>query len=152
MITNFENITPDQFKILTDTIARITILIGGADGKLSRDEKSYAEKLAKIRTYANAEILHGFYIEVGRHFTDVLDAECQLLPGLLEDRSNILVEKIALVNDILPLLDKPIAHELYKSYLSFAKHVAKASGGFFDFFSISEAEEKWLTLDMIKQV
>lgn len=152
MIEHFEKITPEEFKTLTDTIARITILIGGADGKLDKGEKTYAEKIAKIRTYANAESLHGFYREVGRDFSDVVESEVSMLPGILEDRSNVLVQKLALVNDILPKLDRPIAREIYKSYISFAKHVAKASGGFFDFFSISEAEEKWLNLDMINQI
>lgn len=149
MIEHFDKLTPEQFKTLTDTIARITILIGGADGKLDKEEKDWAEKLAKIRTYANADTLHGFYREVGRDFSEVLEAELDLLPGIVEDRSNVLVEQIALVNDIMPLLPKTIAKELYLSYVSFAKHVAKASGGFFDFWSVNVAEEKWLDLDML---
>lgn len=152
MIDHFHNITEAQFKTLTKTIARITILIGGADGHLNKEEKNWAEKLAKIRTYANSDTLHGFYREVGRDFTEVLEAELEELPGLVDDRSNILVERIAEVNSILPLLPSKIGHELYTSYISFAKHVAKASGGFFDFWSISTAEEKWLDLDMIKQL
>ena len=151
MIEHFDKLTPEQFKTLTDTISRITILIGGADGKLDKNETDWAEKLTKIRTYANADTLHGFYREVGRDFSEVLEAELESLPGILEDRSNILVEKIATVNDILPLLPKKIAKELYLSYVSFAKHVAKASGGFFDFWSVNTAEEKWLDLDMLKQ-
>ena len=151
MIEHFHNINEDQFKTLTKTIARITILIGGADGNLDKEEKNWAEKLAKIRTYANEDTLHGFYREVGRDFTEVLEEELEILPGLVEDRANILIERIAEVNAILPLLPREVAKELYKSYISFAKHVAKASGGFFDFWSINTAEDKWLDLDMIKQ-
>jgi len=151
MIEHFHTINEDQFKTLTKTIARITILIGGADGNLDKDEKNWAEKLAKIRTYANSDTLHGFYREVGRDFTEVLEAELEELPGLVDDRSNILVKRIAEVNSILPLLPREIAKVLYMSYVSFAKHVAKASGGFFDFWSIGIAEDKWLDLDMIKQ-
>jgi len=152
MIEHFHTISDEQFKTLTSTIARITILIGGADGNLDKEEKDWAAKLAKIRTYANSDTLHGFYREVGKDFTEVLEAELAALPGIVEDRSNILVEKIAEVNAILPLLATDIAQELYLSYVSFAKHVAKASGGFFDFWSVSAAEEKWLDLDMIKQI
>ncbi len=149
MIEHFENITPEEFKTLTDTIARITILVGGADGTLDKEEKEDAEKLTKIRSYANAESLHGFYKEVGNNFTETLDTEFDSLPGIVEDRANILVERIKLVNDILPKLDQPIGHELYKSYVSFAEHVAKCSGGFLDFLSVSKAEDKWMHLDMI---
>lgn len=152
MIEGFKNITQEQFDTLVATIARISILIGGADGNFDKEEKDWAEKLAGIRSYANAETLHGFYREVGRNFEETVEKELAELPGLVEDRSNVLVEKIALVNDILPLLEYKYSKELYKSYLSFAKHVAKASGGFFDFWSVSVAEEKWLDLNMINPV
>jgi len=152
MIEHFENITPEEFKTLTHTISRITILVGGADGTLDKDETAKAAKIAKIRTYSNAESLHGFYKEVGADFQAVLDAEFDSLPGIVDDRSNVLVEKIKMVNDILPKLDATIGHELYKSYLSFAKHVAKSSGGFLDFLSVSGAEAKWMNLEMINPI
>jgi hypothetical protein len=152
MIEHFENITSEEFKTLTDTIARITILIGGADGTLSPEEKRDAKKLTKIRSYANAESLHGFYKKVGENFLEVLDTEYELLPGIVDDRANVLVEKIKLVNDILPKLEQPIGQELYKSYVSFAQHVAKCSGGFLDFLSVSAAEDKWMDLNMINPV
>lgn len=34
-------------------------------------------------------------------------------------------------------LDLPVGAHLYKSYITFAHHVAKATGGFLGFFSIS---------------
>ncbi len=152
MIEGFKQLNEEQFKTLTDTIARIAILIGGADGRFDKEEKDWAEKITKIRTYANEDTLHGFYTMVGRDFDAVIEKELAELPGLVEDRSNVLIEKLAEVNAILPLLDHSVRKALYKSYVSFAKHVAKASGGFFDFWSISLAEEKWLDLEMINPV
>ncbi|MBK8391868.1 MAG: hypothetical protein IPL23_22440 [Saprospiraceae bacterium] len=56
------------------------------------------------------------------------------------------------VNPILGKLDHLVALHLYKSYTSFAKHVAKASGGVLGFFSIGPNESNLITLPMITPI
>ena len=56
------------------------------------------------------------------------------------------------LKDVLPLLDNEIGHQIYDSLTSFAKHIAKASGGFLRFASISKAEKEWIHLPMIDPI
>ena len=56
------------------------------------------------------------------------------------------------LNPILSTIDETVAYHLYKSYKSFAKHVAKASGGLFGFFSIGPEEKALLGLPMLDPI
>lgn len=149
MIKYFDHLSAEQFKTLIDSIARITILIGGADGNLDKEESSWAKKITAFRAYDVADEMHDFYAKVGETFSDVLESELAELPNDVASRSDILAERLAKVNDIMPLLEEGIAKRLYNDYRSFAKHVAKASGGFFSFLSIGVEEDKWVRLKMI---
>jgi hypothetical protein len=53
---------------------------------------------------------------------------------------------------ILAHLDNNLAHKMYISLKSFAEHVAKASGGFLRFATISGHERKWINLPMIEPI
>ena len=152
MITNFDHLSPKEIKRLTDAIPLITVLIAGADGKIDRHEKSWALKLSKIRTYSNPDDLHEYYHEVGRDFAEMLDNFIDNLPENTEKRSSIIASELKQLNAIFPKLEPQIRWILYNSLLSFAKHVAKSSGGFLGFGAISKEEKKWINLPMISKI
>ncbi len=137
---------------LLDAIPLITILIAGADGEIDKQEKEWATKLTKIRSFANAELLHDYYHEVGLTFESKLDSFVDSLPSSQEDRTKLISEKVSLLNPILSKLDPKVSYSLYKDFISFAKHVAQASGGFLRFGSISSAEKKLIPLTMLDKV
>ena len=58
---------------------------------------------------------------------------------------------MAALNPILEELPLQEAAILYKDFISFAKHVAKASGGFFGFFSVGPEEGKVIGLPMLNE-
>jgi hypothetical protein len=152
MIEGFSNINEAQFEVTKDAIGWITALIAGADGNIDREETAWAEKLTKIRSYANPNRLTPFYKEVGIDFHDKLEALLSGLPIGQKEREEVLTAKLAQLNNVLPLLDPTTAYELYRSYLSFAKHVAKQTGGFLGFFSIDKEEESLIHLGMITPI
>ena len=152
MIEGFDRVSEEQFVILKDAIAWITILIAGADGDIAKEETAWAEKLTKIRSYANPNSLTPFYKEVGVDFQDRLHNILDALPIGKKKREEILTANLTQVNDAIKLLDSELASELYKSYLSFAKHVAKQSGGFLGFFNIDKDEETLMDLSMINPI
>lgn len=152
MIQGFDKVNETQFQVLKDAIAWITALIAGADGEIDKEETDWAEKLTKIRSYANPNDLTPFYQEVGVDFHDSLHAILSALPIGKKEREQILSDKLAQVNEILPLIDNKLAHELYNSYLSFAKHVAQQTGGFLGFFSIDKQEGELIPLSMITPI
>jgi len=152
MVPGFGNISEGQFQITKDALAWITVLIAGADGKIDEDETAWAEKVTKIRGYSNPNELTPFYEAVGAEYATKLAELIEKAPSEVQQRQEILTRKLEQLNAILPLLENNLGHHLAASYRSFAKHVAKASGGFLGFFSIGSAESKLVDLPMIAEV
>ena len=152
MIEGFEGISEQEFEALKSGISWITILIAGSDGEIDSDEQEWAKKLTRIRSYSLPNELKDFYAEVGTDFSERLDKYRSEVPADQEARKNLLSDKLASLNPILAKLDNDVATDLYESYISFAKHVAKSSGGFLGMMSISPAEKKLLGLDMLHKI
>lgn len=152
MTEYFNQINEADYAKLKLAIPEITVLIGGADGEIGKAEKEWAEKITNIRSYKMSKDLIGFYQEVGKTFQEDLDKLIDELPVHVGDRQKILSKRLAELNPILARLDEQVAYHLYKSYLSFAEHVAKSSGGLFGFFSIGPKENEVVSLPMIHPI
>jgi hypothetical protein len=147
----FKVLSDSEIDQLKDAISLITIYIAGADGKIHEDETNWAKKVAKIRSYSLPGSLKEFYLEVGVDFQDRIDNYTKSLSDL-ETRNKTVAEKLTALNPILAKLPPKLGATIYNSYVSFAKHVAKASGGFFGFFAIGPAEAALLDLEMITPI
>ena len=145
-------LSKDELSQLEDAFAYITILIAGADGKIDEKEINWAEKIAHIRTYAGDERLKAFHEEVDQNLHTRIQTLISELPTDVSSRSNAISEKLAGLNPILTSLDPYIGAYLYKGYVSFAQRVAKSSGGFLSFFTITPQEKKWVGLPMINAI
>lgn len=152
MLPGFGKLSETQFQITKDALTWITVLIAGADGEIEPEETQWATKVAKIRSYHNPNELTPFYEAVGPEFSDKLKDFIGKMPKDLGEREAILIRKLSQLNSILPLLENNLGHHLIASYRSFAKHVAKASGGFLGFFSINADESKFIGLTMLKDI
>lgn len=152
MTEYFKVLDPAEYKQLTDGISLITVLIAGADGQIDEDETKWAEKITKIRGYALPEQLNEFYNDVGVDFQERLDYYVQKHSGTHAEIMQSVSDDLAKLNPVLAKLNPVLGATLYTSYTSFAKHVAKASGGFLGFFSVGPEEAKWLTLPMITPI
>lgn len=152
MIEGFDSLDKKEFETLKSSISLITILIAGADGKIDKEEKKWAEKITEIRAYTLPSDLVHFYKEVGEDFHEKLEELIEELPDDTKSRNKIISEKLAAVNPILQKLDNELAVEVYRSLKSFAKHVAKSSGGFLGMMSISKEEKAWIDLPMINEI
>jgi len=152
MIPQFEGLSEGQVELLYDAIPLITVYIAGADGKIDQEEKEWAEKVTKIRSYAYHESLQEFYTNLGAVYAGRLDHYISSLPSDVEKRTIAIGEKLSQLNSVLAKLDVNFAARYYKGLVTFAEHVAKASGGFLGFGSISRAEDKLIGLDMINAI
>jgi len=137
---------------LKDAIALITILVAGADGNIDLKEADWAGKLTEIRSYSIKKDLNTFYQEVGEDYQERFDYFIQTLPVGLEARNADISRKLSELNGILSKLDNKFASLLYDDMLSFASHVAKKTGGFLGFLTVSRAEEKVMGLSMIDRI
>ena len=70
----------------------------------------------------------------------------------LSANNNAIGERLEKLNEILAKLPQDLGANLYKSFISFASHVAKSSGGVLGFFSVSEAEKSVIDLTMIAPI
>lgn len=148
----FGALSDTQLVNLKEALSYITILVAGADGKIDEQELNWAEKLTHIRSYAEPQALNDFYGEVEQEFTDSISSILQKLPENLAERETKISAELSKLNEVLSCLENPIAFDLYKSFTSFAKHIAKASGGFLRFGSISQEEKQWIDLPMITPI
>lgn len=148
----FANIEDTEFTKLVEATDLITILIAGADGHIDDQEVEWATKLADIRSYSYAEELKEYYSAVGHNFDNRLKALIQSLPQNTEARNEELSCRLKEINPILLKLDNSIGAQLYESYTSFAEHVAKSSGGFLRFASVSSEEKALIGLPMIDPI
>lgn len=145
----FRNLTSEEYALLKDAIPQITVLIAGADGNISPDETSWAEKVTNIRSYSAAEEYQDFYREIGESFQARLEELVGTLPQDAESRCREIANTLSGLNAVLRKLEPKHAAHLYKELLSFATHVARASGGFLKFWSISAEEKRWIDLPML---
>lgn len=152
MTEHFKVLNKEEYKSLTDAISLITLLIAGADGDIEKEELDWATKIANIRSYALPEDLNDFYKDVGTDFTERLDHFTHVTDNAVTVRMGEISEKLEKLNPIMAKLSPVLGATLYKSYTSFAKHVAKSSGGFLGFFAIGPEEEKWISLPMITPI
>lgn len=151
MTEYFKTLSDGEYDKLKDAISLITVYIAGADGHIDEDELKWAEKITTIRGYSTPDGLNEFYDDVGVDFQDRVEKYVESLSEL-EHRNKTVEQKLSELNPILAKLDTEIGAKLYSSYVSFAKHVAKASGGFLGFFSIGPAEKAVLDLKMITPI
>jgi uncharacterized protein (DUF4415 family) len=148
----FSKLSESDYQKLKDAIAEITIYIAGIDGKIDAEEMQWAEKVAEIRTYKMHKDLLEFYQEVGKDYHEKINNLLNTYPKDYRDRNSIIESKLVELNPILASLEPKVGARLYDSYLSFAQHVAKASGGFLGFFSIGAKEKAVLNLPMIAPI
>ena len=152
MIPQFAGLNDTEQKLLKNAIPLITALIAGADGNIDSAEKEWAAKIMKIRGYQHPPALEGYYKLVGEEFATQLDELISTLPIGTNERVSMISDELAQLNDIFPKMDPLHAAHFYHSFVTFAEHVAKASGGILGFGAISRAESKYIELPMINKV
>lgn len=153
MIEQFKGISEQEYDQLKSAVSLITVLIAGADGSIDRKEKEWAEKVTNIRSYSLPDGLKDFYLEVGQDFQERLDKFIDEYAGETESRNENISRRLSGLNTIFPKIeDRESAIALYESFISFARHVARASGGFLSWGSINVHEKRLMSLEMIDPV
>ncbi len=147
-----DHLSSEELQTLTDAIPYITVLIAGADGNIDQEEKEWANKLTHIRSYASEEMLREYYEKVGETFSDRLTHFINTLPQDVTARTAAISTELEKVNPILAGLENAYAHRMYTNFVSFAEHVAKSSGGFLRFGSVSKEEKAVMGLNMITPI
>lgn len=152
MLEAFEGLSAEERQLMYDAVPLVAALIAGADGKIDDNEKEWAAKLTHIRGFSEKGEIADFYENLGQDFDKKLDAVIAAYPSDSAERTAAISAELAKLNDIFPKLNYNFAKTYHKGLQSFAKHVAKASGGILGMMSISAEEKELLDLPMIKGV
>ena len=152
MLNNLYQLNEEEKQELFDAIPVITLLIAGADGKIEKEELEGSEKITKIRGYSGHEVMQEFYDKIGEDYTERLQRWLKVIPQDTAGRTAHLSARIEKLNPILAKLDQEWGARMYDSLTSFAKHVAKASGGILGFGSISKEEAALIDLPMLTPI
>ena len=143
-------LSEEEVKKVVEAPAVITVLIAAADDNIDEDETSWASKVVDYRKTIGDESLFDYYEASEEAFAEALSALLnEEVVGNQERLANMTAELEAL-NPILKKINRLYAQKLVNSWRSFAKQVAKASGGILGFGSVSKAEEALVDLDMIE--
>lgn len=149
-IMQFNHLSEDERNLLYSTPSLITFLIGGADNNFDTKEEVQSEHLVRIRTATGDPLLFDFYKHIEQTYFDQLDATIKKYEKLpVAERTEMISNELAKLNEILPKIDNLFARALLKSLRSLAKAIAEASGGVFGFLEISYEEEHLMGLNMI---
>ena len=153
MLEEFKGINEAEFNQLKDAVSSIAILIAGADGSIKEHETEWAVKVTKIRSYNLPRRLSAFYKEVGLSFKNDLDV---LKAEFVQDQEATVRKlkfQLATLNDVFEKMeDHQLAYELYVSFKSFARHVARSTGGILGWGAIGPKEDELIELSMIHPV
>lgn len=147
-----QSLSQEEQGLLFDALPLVTVLIAGADGKIDVSETSWADKLTDIRSYSNEPELNAFYEKVHEGFSGRVSYLIKELPATTPEGTKMISEKLAGLNPILAKLPQALGAKTYKSLTSFAKHIARADGGFLKAWSISKSEAALIDLPMITPI
>ena len=152
MLNAMQILSQEEQTLLLDALPLVTVLIAGADGKIDASETSWADKLTDIRSYSNEPELNDFYKKVNEGFSGKVSYLIKELPAETKEGTQIIADKLAGLNEVLPKLPQRLAAKFYKSLTSFATHIARADGGFFKMWSVSKEEAALVDLPMITPI
>ncbi|CAN5448939.1 hypothetical protein BH10BAC5_BH10BAC5_15320 [soil metagenome] len=151
MNKHLESLSSEEKSMLFNVPALVAVLVAGADGNIDKKELSWSEKIIHFRANYKDSILHDFYVEVEKYIHDSVQDFISKLPQDTNERQGKINTELEKVNDILEKLDKKFAEELYHSFHTFARQVAKASGGVIGYGAITPSEERVLGLDALRR-
>ena len=145
-------LTEEQYEQLLSAFAEVAVLIGAADGEMDNEEKAWSKKIAQIRSFAGHDDVKGFYKDLDAQIEDRIAALLERYAHHHEEREKVLGERLAALNPVLASLPTRLGAHMYQDLTSFARHIAKASGGFLRIFSVNVEEKEFVGLPMINEI
>lgn len=148
-INEFKQLSEKEANQLLKAPALITVLIATADGKIKVEEMEWAKKVVRYRDHIGDEDLFSYYTALEDDFPAQVQTLAEEDHIGNQERLASISRELEKLGPILAKINKHYAKKLMASWKSFAKSVAKSSGGLLGFGSISDQEEKLMDLHMI---
>jgi hypothetical protein len=152
MITEFAPLSEEEKELMFDALPLIAVLVAGADGKMDNEEIKWAEKMADIRSFDNHGRIAAYYEIVDERILDRIAELRKELPADIDERQQLINQRLAGLNAALAKLDSPFDYLYYRDFISYAKHLAEVSGGFLSYFSVGPEEEQAIQLPTVDPI
>lgn len=149
MLEHINNLTAEEKDIIIHSPMYVSVLIAGADGDISDQEKQRILELIHTKTFSEKYELKELYQTLDHDAGQGLRETLASLPEDRDERSTILGNKLARLNTIMPKLERRFQIHLYKSLRQFAHYIATADGGFWGVGAVKHSENEFLKLPMI---
>lgn len=149
MFEYIHNLSESEKNLVLNAPLYVTILVAGADGEISHEEKKKAIEIIHIKSFAEGYEMREIYKNLEYDVAHELRTLIAALPEATTERNQYLSDLLAGLNQIFPKLDKNFAVKYYKSLREFAHYIAHAEGGFWGVASVSSAEKEVVKLPMI---
>lgn len=151
-LEGFKHLSEEEFDLLIDSSALVTVLVGASDGELDREEHLWSEKLMRTRAYSSVKYLNDFYRVAAEGFWVRVQAIMAHYPQGIVPRNEAISQKLSGLNAIFAKLEPKVAFHLYKGLCALAEEVAEASGGFLRIGAVNREESKWVDLPMVTAI
>lgn len=149
-IVYLNNLSAEEKELVFNAPALVAYLIGGVDNNFDEKEIEQAKHVVNLRSTVGDALLLDYFSAVNKNFDAKLLALIQKYENLeAETRTEILVEELTTLNEILKKLDSLYTKTLVASLRSYAKEIAEASGGIFGMLDVSYEEEHLIGLEML---
>ena len=129
----------------------VTLLVACSDYDIQEKEIDRAKEIIRIKSYALQNDLRNLYKELNANIDQEIYQALAAIPASGNDRIQYLEEKISELNHIFKKLDSTFNKQLYNSLKSIAQAVAQSDGGLFGVGRISDEEEQYISLPMLKK-
>lgn len=150
MIPELDRLTSSEVELVYKSPILVCILIAGADGKIDRKEIKEALSFAEKKQRVSVSSVSALFKEITKDFEDKLKSLIQSYPYETTQRTPMIVEELAGLNEIWRKVDASFASEFYKTLLSISESIATSSGGLLGYKSVGSEEARYLKLTMIK--
>lgn len=136
MIRQFEKVSTEDRNLLAKASVLVSVLASGSfnDVKKSKSQKTYAIKLAHLKTFTAMPLLLPYYAEVEKGFKEEFEAAIRKYFPFDGAKRTGLKKEMDKTNLVITKLDKEYAEALVKSFERYTKHVKKAAHSIFQDF------------------
>jgi hypothetical protein len=126
MTIDFKNLSAQEYDLLLQFPAYVSLLAANTDGELDDAEILTAIDLAHVKTYTSNSLMADFFKEVDKNFEKTLQVINNSIPNGKDDRETVIKSRLSDIEEIVSKLSAETVTTIHKSMKGFKDHVSRA--------------------------
>lgn len=149
MLEHINSLSAEEKNLIIHAPVYVSLLIAGADGDISSEEKNRMLELIHTKTFSERFELRELYKSLDADAANDMRKIIAALPEVTAERNEYLSDMIARLNKIFGKVEHNFAVQLYNSLREFAAYIANADGGWWGVGATSDVERAFVKLPML---